>query len=429
MMLGLALAWIAICVGSWLGWQLLRQNGRILLRLDELETRLDKLEFGEDEQLMGLPVGSEAPSFELPDLAGEARSLAHYRGQSLLLLFFNPACGFCRELVPRLAASRKPEFSGEKPDSEGGTRPLVLIISTGGPEANRQIFDEYKLDCPVLLQKQSEVATTYQANGTPSGYLIDADGKIASEFAIGADALLALLSDQSKIKNQKSKIATNGDQHANRFNNRSLARSKIKRDGLKAGTPAPDFRLPRLDGRGDLSLSELRGQRVLLVFSSPNCGPCNTLAPELEKFSRSQNGAMSGRTVGEGSITLEVLSPRGPRSAERSADLGQPSGGGLGKPLGQGEGEPSLPLQVVMISKGEPKENRAKIKEHGLTFPIVLQQQWEISRRYAMFATPIAYLIDEHGIITHDVAVGTDAIQRLLQECSPSSERLLITDH
>ena len=67
-----------------------------------------------------------------------------------------------------------------------------------------------------------------------------------------------------------------------------------------------------------------------------------------------------------------------------------------------------------MISKGEPKENRAKVKEHGLSFPVVLQQQWEISRRYAMFATPIAYLIDEQGIISHDVAVGTDAILALM---------------
>jgi len=63
-----------------------------------------------------------------------------------------------------------------------------------------------------------------------------------------------------------------------------------------------------------------------------------------------------------------------------------------------------------MISKGEPKENRAKVKEHGLTFPVVLQQQWEISRRYAMFATPVAYLINEQGIIAHDVAAGSDAI-------------------
>jgi len=67
-----------------------------------------------------------------------------------------------------------------------------------------------------------------------------------------------------------------------------------------------------------------------------------------------------------------------------------------------------------MISKGEPKENLAKVKDHGLTFPVVLQQQWEISRRYAMFATPIAYLMDERGIIAHDVAVGPDAILRLM---------------
>jgi hypothetical protein len=37
-------------------------------------------------------------------------------------------------------------------------------------------------------------------------------------------------------------------------------------------------------------------------------------------------------------------------------------------------------LEVVMISRGEPEDNRAKVKEHRLTFPAVLQQQWEISR-------------------------------------------------
>ena len=45
---------------------------------------------------------------------------------------------------------------------------------------------------------------------------------------------------------------------------------------------------------------------------------------------------------------------------------------------------------------------------------MVLQQQWEISRRYTMFATPIAYLVDEAGVIRHDVAVGADAILGLI---------------
>src|SRR4051812_38021661 len=104
MTFGILFAWAAILVGALLGWQLLRQNGRILLRLDDLEKRIDALEFGEDEQPTGLPLGSDAPDFELPDLAGESRKLAHYRGEAVLLLFFNPACGFCRDLLPRLAA-------------------------------------------------------------------------------------------------------------------------------------------------------------------------------------------------------------------------------------------------------------------------------------------------------------------------------------
>lgn len=171
---------------------------------------------------------------------------------------------------------------------------------------------------------------------------------------------------RSLSKDREQRLLTsaptdNGDERANRFKDHSLARSRLKRDGLKAGTQAPDFRLPRVDGHGELSLSEFRGQRVLLVFSSPHCGPCNTLAPELEKFHRAHPD-----------------------------------------------------LQVLMISRGEPKENRAKIKEHGLTFPVVLQQQWEISRLYAMFATPVAYLINELGIISHGVAVGVEPILALI---------------
>jgi peroxiredoxin len=365
------LAWIAILFGGWAGWQLLRQNGRMLLRLEELEKRLDVSEFDEPTEQAGLPVGSDAPGFALPDLVGKTHTLAQYRGQSLLLIFFNPACGFCCELVPRLAALSRPADTLSHPMGEGRGegRPLPVIVSTGDAEANRALVSEHKLVCPVLLQKEMEVAAAYKANGTPSGYLIDPEGKIASELAVGADALLALpQAHKSQIANRKSEIGANGDDRTNRFNNRSLARSKIKRDGLKAGTPAPDFTLPRLDGRGDLSLSELRGRPVLLVFSSPTCGPCVELVPLLERFHRAHPD-----------------------------------------------------LELVMISKGEPKENRAKIKEHGLTFPVVLQQQWEISRQYAMFATPVAYLINEAGLIVGDVAVGTDSIVELMSKASSQS--------
>jgi peroxiredoxin len=392
---GLALAWGAIVAGCWLGWQLLRQNGRLLLQLEELEKRLDELEFGEGEEPDSLPLGSTAPEFSLPDLAGQTRTLGEFRGKSVLLIFFNPACGYCRELLPKLAALTPSAPMAERAGlpsevlmpEEGERRPRIfstpiLVISTGDAETNRHLFNEHRLVGPVLLQKETEVAALYKANGTPSGYLINPEGKISSRLAIGADALLEIAAEprdnlrekaldsaaepvngNARLQEQSHRSAENGeaDGRTSRFANRSLARSKLKRDGLKTGTPAPDFRLPRLDGRGELALSELRGRRVLLVFSSPGCGPCNALAPELEKFHRAH-----------------------------------------------------LELEVLLISKGEPKENRAKIKEYGLTFPIVLQQQWEISRRYAMFATPIAYLIDEHGIISHDVAVGVEPILALI---------------
>lgn len=170
-----------------------------------------------------------------------------------------------------------------------------------------------------------------------------------------------------QIDSEKSE--PNQDDLADRFARRSLANSKIKRDGLKAGTVAPEFRLPRLDG-GELSLSELRGKPVFVVFSSPSCGPCNALAPRLEKFHRKH--------------------PR---------------------------------LEIVMISKEDPDANREKVNEHGLTFPVVLQKQWEVSRDYAKFATPVAYLIDSAGVITADAAVGEDAVMELAKRARQTLDR------
>ena len=41
---GLLIGWALIVVGCWLGWQLLGQNGRVLLRLDALEKQLEQSE-------------------------------------------------------------------------------------------------------------------------------------------------------------------------------------------------------------------------------------------------------------------------------------------------------------------------------------------------------------------------------------------------
>jgi peroxiredoxin len=289
-----------------------------------------------------------APEFALPDLAGQRHTLSQWQGQRLLLIFFSPRCGYCVQMAPALASLPVDGVNGH---------PLPLVVTSGDVEANRQLVTNHGLRGPVLLQEQMEVASTYQAHGTPMGYLIDPAGRIASPLTVGAEALLTLASAPEYVLLVTSK-QTNG--HKTYKGNRSLSDSRLNRDGLATGTPAPSFTLPRLDG-GDLSLEAYRGQRLLLVFSDPHCGPCDALLPQLERLHR------------------------------RIPDV-----------------------QVLMISRGDVEENRRKVQKHQLTFPVVLQRAWEISRLYAMFGTPIGYLLDEYGIIAADVAVGTEAILALL---------------
>jgi cytochrome c biogenesis protein CcmG/thiol:disulfide interchange protein DsbE len=57
---------------------------------------------------------------------------------------------------------------------------------------------------------------------------------------------------------------------------------------------APNFTLPRLDGKGTLSLASLRGKVVVLNFWASWCGPCKQEAPHFEDASRryAKNGVV-----------------------------------------------------------------------------------------------------------------------------------------
>jgi peroxiredoxin len=354
----LVLPWLLVGLGCWLAYQLIAQSGRIVLRLEAVEQQVRRLGAAlaqESGAAPGLAVGSPAPEFELPDLAGGRQALGQYRGRRVLLVFFNPECGHCRRLAPQLAAL---------PPSGGDGRPLPLVLTTGDAEDNRRLVQEHGLRCPMLLQERTEVADRYEIHGTPTGYLIDEHGAIASELATGGEALLALARARAPGLPDQAGPGAAGNGHApHRARgkaNRGLATSRLNRNGLKAGTPAPPFRLPRLDG-GELALEDYRGRRVLLIFSNPDCGPCRQLAPRLEEFHC------------------------------RRPDM-----------------------CVLMVSRRDAETNREKVAEWGLTLPVVLQRHWEVSLLYGMFATPIAYLIDEQGIIAADVAQGSEAILALM---------------
>jgi len=227
----------------------------------------------------------------------------------------------------------------------------TLIVSTGDPEQNRALFAAHSAATHVLLQDGTEVAELFNIANVPSGYLVDEHGATASELVVGAGPLLAAM---------KHGVADNGSRGFPA--RRSTAESQLTLNGLKAGTRAPDFTLPRLDGK-ELSLSAFFGQNVLLVFSDPGCTPCMALAPKLEQIHRSAPG-----------------------------------------------------LRVLMISRGDVQTNCDMVEGLGLSFTVVLQRYWEISRAYGLLATPIGYLIGGDGCLASDVAVGESGILGLVSK-------------
>src|SRR4051794_9711585 len=96
---GMVLLWLLIALGAGLGYQLVRQNGRVLLRLESIEDQLRPRGEARRRQVGGLPVGTAAPDFELPDLAGVRRRLSDFRDKPVLLIFFNPGCGYCTRMA------------------------------------------------------------------------------------------------------------------------------------------------------------------------------------------------------------------------------------------------------------------------------------------------------------------------------------------
>ena len=324
-------------------YQLLRQQGRLLVRLERLEGILAAGQPARAPELTGgLAVGTPI-SFELPDLDGEKVSMERFRGKRVLLVHWSTTCGFCTKVAPELA---------ELQDKLRARDVELVFVSYGDAEPNRALAAEYGLRSPILLQEHGQAITAFNALGTPVAYLIDEKGRVAEPLAIGANEVPELARATAEGRRRLA-------------SERSIAQSRIERDGLKAGTEAPGFELDDVRG-GKVALEDYRGRRVLLVFSDPNCGPCDALLPEL--------------------ATLQDE------------------------------------INLILIGRGEREENRRKAEQHGLDFPVVLQKGWNLSKQYGIFATPVAFLVDEEGVIARDVARGKDEIVGIAREAPAGKE-------
>jgi protein-disulfide isomerase len=116
----------------------------------------------------------------LPDLEGHQFDLESMRGQETALIFWNPGCGFCSRMLDDIKA-----WESSKPESA----PALVFVSTGAVDANQR----QGLTSPVLLDQGFKAGRSFGASGTPSAVLVDADGKIASQVAVGAPGVFGLL--------------------------------------------------------------------------------------------------------------------------------------------------------------------------------------------------------------------------------------------
>ena len=132
-------------------------------------------------------------------------------------------------------------------------------------------------------------------------------------------------------------------------------------ESLPVGEPVPDFELTDLSGNVR-TMADFAGRRTLLVNWSPHCGFCDKIAPEIA-------GAQSG------------LQDNG--------------------------------VQLVFITLGEADANREKLTEFGLT-PTVLLRDSGTVETFAGMGTPVAYLLDERGLVLEPLAYGANQVPVLV---------------
>jgi peroxiredoxin/uncharacterized membrane protein YphA (DoxX/SURF4 family) len=138
--------------------------------------------------------------------------------------------------------------------------------------------------------------------------------------------------------------------------------AKTSDSGLPVGAAAPSFDLPHYEG-GTGSLTQLlaHGKQVLLVFTSPMCGPCVSLFHEIGEWQRTHDD-----------------------------------------------------LTVAIVSKGTIKENFVNTVRNGLQ-NVLLQNEHEVADLYGTNVTPAALIIRKDGTIGSSMAKGADEIRVLIQ--------------
>ena len=360
---------LGLLVGQW--WflvHLLRQNGRLLVRIEGLEAGLtagagawpSQNGAAAHQPQAGLPVGSQAPVFSLSGLYGETLTLDALRapGKPVLLLFSDPNCGPCNALLPEIGRWQK----------EHSQKLTISFISRGTPEENRAKATEHGLSS-VLLQKDREVSEAYEVRGTPAAVIVRPDGTIGSPVAGGAQVIQSLIKQAVEAPARVPLLPGAPDPAAAPTNGSGGPCPKCGKhhpaEGVpaqpatkKVGEPAPKIQLKDLSGKEVSLKRDFEGEEALVLFWNPGCGFCQRMLPDLKEWEANP-----------------------PEEAPR----------------------------LLLVSAGSEEAN----KEMGLRSPVVLDPQFAVGRAFGAAGTPSAVLVDEEGRIASEVAIGAPAVLEL----------------
>lgn len=170
-------------------WQLLRQNGRLLLRLDAAGLGADATPGA--VVLPPLMRGAPAPAFAGTDLEGNPVSLESLLalGLPVALLFTSPGCAACELVLDAVGEAQR----------ERGDALTVAVISGGSIDRIAEKAANYGLE-RVVPQHDDALFDAYRVNGFPGIVKIDSEGTIVSPVALGPAAVREVLLSSSPAK-------------------------------------------------------------------------------------------------------------------------------------------------------------------------------------------------------------------------------------
>jgi peroxiredoxin/uncharacterized membrane protein YphA (DoxX/SURF4 family) len=338
----------------WLLLNLIKQNGRLLMRVDALEWGPGGGATSPNGSVatqppLGLPIGATAPEFELPGLHGETLTLESLRaaGKPVMMLFTDPNCGSCTAMLPEIRRWQK----------EHAEQLTISLVSQGTVEENRAKSTEHGLR-GVLMEQDRGVSEAYEVEASPSAVLVRPDGTIGSPVLEGPADISGLLA--YAVGNSSRLPLHSGDQEASQPHlTPGDAAAQTASKGPMVGEPAPQIELPDLDG-APVSLRNFRGEKVVVLFWDPECGFCREMLPDLRAWENNPPGETP---------------------------------------------------KFLIVSTGTEEANR----KMGLSSPVLLDEQLVVGSTFDAPGTPSALLIDEQGQIASELAVGAPAVLALAQ--------------